>query len=178
MVTGHNSHLLEETVVPLDVKTIYNPHYKDKNNMYSFALAKEYFADSWVIDADVVLFENVFKETPKKATELVIVRQNASPEWVVRTDAMGKINKIDVTLEQAPSLLGVSYWPKYEADAITKAISEKSSGAFDCSGGYWCDVSRDLLEQGVIEVYAKLLPNGLADELDNVEDYERVCSKL
>ena len=42
------------------IEFVYNDKYREYNNIYSFYLAEKYFGDSFIVEADVVLFENVF----------------------------------------------------------------------------------------------------------------------
>lgn len=174
VVTGHQSALLEKTLEGLNCKIVFNPLYADRNNMYSFSLASTFFGDTWMIDADVVLFSNVFTDVPSVSTETLIVRHAGEDEWIARLDEEGRIRRIDVGPDEEPSLLGVSYWTKDDADKILEELSKKDVEDFERKSGYWCDLPRKLIEEDKIRVYGRILPEGAADELDNVSDYERI----
>ncbi len=178
VVTGHNAHVLRPAIEKFNATELHNPDFKTKNNAYSLKVASPYFGDSWVIDADVVLFENVFKTHFDRATEYLITRESGSPEWVPLMNDAHQFERIEVTSEPKPSLLGVSFWPQKEAQAIKAVLDTWSDDTFANSKLYWCDIAKSLIEAGKIDVFGHVLSAGLADELDNVDDYQRILSGL
>ena len=44
------------------VKLIFNKNFTTQNNLSSFCVALEFFGDSFIIDADVVMLENILKQ--------------------------------------------------------------------------------------------------------------------
>lgn len=176
VVTGHNAHVLRPAIEKFNATEIHNPFFKTKNNAYSLGVAAPHFGDSWVIDADVVLFENVFKTPLNRATEILITRENGALEWVPVMTADNQFQRIDVSGDAKPSLLGVSFWPQKEAQAIKDELATWTEEEFANSKLYWCDVSKALIESDKINVYGHVIPTEWADELDNVEDYQRILS--
>lgn len=177
VVTGHNAHVLRPAIEKFGATEIFNPEFKLKNNAYSFSLAAPFFEESWVIDADVVLFQNPFIQPRSRATSLLIKRKNNSPEWIPTLTSDSKIERIGISSAPKPSLLGVSFWPKTEAREVLKVLSSWKEEAYLDPSKYWSSIYKDLIETGAIHVYGEILPEGAADELDNVDDYQRVISE-
>lgn len=60
IVVGHLKEQFEYLKEKYDVKLIFNENYEKYNSIYSFYKINEFFNDSFVIDCDVVLNENIF----------------------------------------------------------------------------------------------------------------------
>lgn len=66
IVTGHMANMFSYLEEKYDVTLVFNDKYNIYNNIRSLQVALSVFNDSFVIDADVVLLENIFMNKPKK----------------------------------------------------------------------------------------------------------------
>lgn len=172
IVTGHNAHLFEYLNDKYKCKIIYNEKYKEYNNIYSFFKISNYFENSYVIDADVVLYKNIFLEKLESSTYFLIHRLKREKEWVPIIDKMGIIRQIDVSNDDKPSLLGVSFWIGEDCYSIKKALSNYlESDILNNSKYYWDDIPRKLILTKKLAVRTLLLNDSDAGEMDTVEDY-------
>lgn len=172
IVTGHNAHLFEYLNDKYKCKIIYNEKYKEYNNIYSFFKVSNYFENSYVIDADVVLYKNIFLEKLESSTYFLIHRLKREKEWVPIIDKMGIIRQIDVSNDDKPSLLGVSFWIGKDCYSIKKALSNYlESDILNNPKYYWDDIPRKLILTKKLAVRTLLLNDSDAGEMDTVEDY-------
>ncbi|MCF6160754.1 MAG: NTP transferase domain-containing protein [Furfurilactobacillus sp.] len=160
----------------LNLHFLYNDHFSDYNNVYSFACASKYFGDSFVIDADTVLRDNVFLYHPQKSTYYTILRTIHGVEWCPLTDSNGEVVKMSVTDDHVPSMSGISYWDKVTAQTILKALPKFSqTSQLLEKKGYWDDIPVALLNQ--ISVTTHQVKDTSMYEMDTQENY-RTIQKL
>ncbi len=108
IVTGHNAHLFEYLNDKYKCKIIYNEKYKEYNNIYSFL--------RYLITLKIVMllmrmlcYIKIFLKKLESSTYFLIHRLKREKEWVPIIDKMGIIRQIDVSNDDKPSLLGVSF---------------------------------------------------------------------
>ncbi|OBW92038.1 protein licC [Gallibacterium genomosp. 3] len=172
IVTGYNSHLFEYLHNKYKCKIIYNEKYKEYNSIYSFFKISNYFKNSYVIDADVVLFRNVFLEKLENSTYFLVQRSKKEKEWIPILDKTGIISQIDVSDDEKPSLLGISFWKENDSFLIKKELSNYLSiDTLSNPKYYWDDIPRKLIFTKKLAVKTFLLNDCDAGEMDTVEDY-------
>lgn len=176
IITGHQSEKLSYLDKKYGCQLIYNEHYKDYNSIYSFKKALPFFHNSFVIDADVVLFDNIFTQKLTNDTYFLIQRLNNSMEWVPRLDKQGFIQEIVVEKGNSPSLLGVSYWTEETCNVIKDIYPQfESIEMLSNSKLYWDDIPRSIINQ--LKVKTIMLDNNNAGEMDNWEEYQLLLKK-
>lgn len=176
IVTGYLSHLFDFLADKYGCKLIYNESFSNKNNMYSFKKAISYFSNSFVIDSDVVLFENVFKKPINydKSYYFLIERYKTQNEWVPNINDSNQITEIVISSENKPSLLGISYWSQKDCEKIKDEFNLITEEQFLNSSLYWDDIPRNIIEK--LDIEAIFLEKSTATELDTFEDYEFILS--
>ncbi|WP_446470109.1 NTP transferase domain-containing protein [Xenorhabdus stockiae] len=177
IVTGHMSHLFSYLKDKYQCNLIHNLHYKYYNNIYSFGLAEEFFNDSIVVDADVVLLRNIFLSL-EKSTYYVIERpKSLDKEWIPVLDSHGVIESMKVSNINEPSLLGISYWDRKTCDVIKKELPKfLDNKTLEDSRLYWNNIPISLF--GRINVGIHVVEKTHAAEMDTIENYKYICDKL
>ncbi len=157
------------------IEFVYNDKYREYNNIYSFYLAEKYFGDSFIVEADVVLFENVFFK-PEHSTYFTTTRQIESFEWNPITDDSGRIYKVEITDKKIPSIAGISYWTEKDAKVIKEHLKDYMN-IEDLSNSklYWDNIIADIYDEIYVTTYN--IDNSLIYEMDNVENYEFINQK-
>ncbi|MGV3234606.1 NTP transferase domain-containing protein [Latilactobacillus curvatus] len=156
-----------------NVHIIYNSHFRDYNSIYTFSLALPWFSDSFVIDGDSVLTQNVFSElNPEKSTYYTLVREDSINEWEpIVTNSI--VTSIVTASESAQTLSGLSYWKETDCEIIRNNYSKYLEKKYIEDGSlYWDDIPRVYLAQ--LEITTQKLENKSILEMDNVEEYQRV----
>lgn len=177
IVVGHMAELFDYLKDKYQVRLVYNEHYADYNNLYSMAKALPIFHDTLVIDADVVLLEQVIK--PMSQSAYYTVQRKAGPDfdWCPRVEN-GRVVAMDITDAYRPSMLGISYWNAHDCEIIKAEIEKR----LQCSENYldpkkyWDNVPVDLLS--VLNVSVEQVDEALVDEMDTVENYFDICTKF
>lgn len=155
------------------VRLVLNEKFREYNNMYSFSLALPYFGDTLVIDGDVVVLQDVF--VPSEYSQYYLIqREESGAEWVPEVAEDGFVTRMTVTDAHVPSLLGISYWTKSDAERIRAEFSKyMTQEVLEDSKRYWDDIPTTLY--GELRVRTTLVAPGAAREMDTCEQYESVC---
>ena len=91
--------------------------------MYSLYLAREYLNDSYVIEGDTYIFNNIFNSKPIQSTYFVSYRRNFEKEWVV-VEEKQKIIAIDIRSGNGNVIAGISYWTGKEAGILVESMKQ------------------------------------------------------
>ena len=124
IVVGHMAELFDYLKDKYQVRLVYNEHYADYNNLYSMAKALPYFSDTVVIDADVVLLDQVL--CPMSQSAYYTVQRKAGPDfdWCPKVEN-GRVVAMDITDAYRPSMLGISYWNAHDCEIIKAEIEQR-----------------------------------------------------
>ena len=176
IVVGHMASLFEYLVNKYNVELIKNEHYADYNNLYSMAQALPYFSDSFVIDADVVLLENIFSKEPQSCYYTVQRKDSDEIDWCPMVEN-GRVKAMNITDEYIPSMLGISFWVAKDCEKIKTVINEKLKEKENVENPklYWDNIPILLFED--IEVGVHQINEDVVDEMDTVQNYLDICEK-
>ena len=170
IVVGHMAELFDYLKDKYQVRVVYN-------NLYSMAKALPYFSDTVVIDADVVLLDQVL--CPMSQSAYYTVQRKAGPDfdWCPKVEN-GRVVAMDITDAYRPSMLGISYWNAHDCEIIKAEIEQrlKDSANYLDPKKYWDNVPVDLLD--VLNVGVHQVDESLVDEMDTVENYHDICAKF
>ncbi|MCK3657836.1 protein licC [Pasteurellaceae bacterium Pebbles2] len=176
IVTGYHAQQFEYLTQKYPVKLLFNAKYQEWNSIYSLYQALDYFSDSYVIDADVVVFNNIFKEKPKQSCYFTIQRENKKEEWIPVLSDNKRVLNIEISKRYAPSLLGISYWTHSDCEKI-KAVYSKftSEDVLLEKSLYWDNIPMSILED--LNVTTIQLSSNDGYEMDNFEEYQFILEK-
>lgn len=157
------------------IKLITNPYYKEYNNIYTFSKVIDVFGDSYVIDADVVLFKNIFKHHIN-STYYTLQRTSGEIEWIPRVDEAGRVLEMEISKVFLPSMLGISYWIEQDAKVIGAALKNyMNDEKLSNSKLYWDNIPITLFRKLYVTTYE--ISSKWVDEMDNMENYENILEK-
>lgn len=155
----------------------YNEKYAEYNNIYSFYKALPFFGDSFVIDADTVFNQNLFFEKPDSSCYFTKLRVEDDIEWCPITDEAGQVIEMEITNEKIPSMTGVTYWTKEDADKIRLAFTEfLSEETLLNSKLYWDNIPLTILDS--LTLTTKELTSQALFEMDTQENYFFILNEL
>lgn len=175
IVTGFRASDFEYLKSNPKINLIYNQHYSTKNNLQSFALGLKTITDTYVLDGDVVLLKNILKQHEQSTYYTIKRRPSQKNEWIPRLQN-GKVVRIDISNETAPSLLGLHYFTSSDLAKIKTKIDTIDKNAFDEPKRYYDDVIASMLNEinmGIYEVDEKYVC-----ELDEPDDIKELKSKI
>lgn len=173
IITGYLKDKFDYLVDKYGVTIIYNEKYNEYNNIYSMYLAKDYLEDTYVIDADVYISRNFFKEAINKSTYFSAFKENVENEWKLVFDNEDNIMDIEIMdgIDSGYILSGVSYWSKLDGKKIVEQI-EEAIARNSFKSLYWDNIVKDNVKALDIKI-EKLMENDIY-EIDSVEDLNRV----
>lgn len=146
IVTGYRHEAFDEVARRMGLRTFFNPDYARRNNHSSVAVLGKAFADTFIIDGDLLLTRNVFTEIledfrlhgPRSGFVVQRTRKGAS-EWEVIEEG-GVLRGVRKNSAEGWSLSGVSYWRAEEAERIRERLAGCGADAF------WEDCVLELLQ--------------------------------
>ncbi|EAK9940474.1 CTP--phosphocholine cytidylyltransferase [Campylobacter lari] len=172
IVIGHLKEQFLYLEEKYNVKLIFNENYGKYNSIYSFYKASGFFSDSFVIDCDVVLNENIFLQKQTLSTYYCIPRTSKG-EWYVKTKD-GLIEEIDTTLSSGLALLGVSYFCTEDCKKIRKKLKKYLASSYLLDKKmYWDNIVLDILS----ELKIQAIEVEKCYEMDNLEEYKEILYK-
>lgn len=176
VVTGYLKESFEYLKEKYNVELFYNDKYDIYNNIYTMNLVKDYLGDSYVIDADIYLDRNIFKNDIKDSTYFSVCKAKFNNEWKIVFDENNNIEKIDIVEEGFGYILsGVSYWSVEDSKVIKEEL-ERIMKTSDFSKFYWDDIVR--LNIGKLNVKIDKLKEDDIFEIDSLEDLEEINNKV
>lgn len=154
------------------VQLIFNENYAKYNNIYSFYKASDFFSDSFVIDCDVVLNENIFLEKQILSTYYCIPRNTKGEWYVICKDNL--ITHIDTSISNGLALLGISYFCLNDCVKIKENLKNFLQPIYLLDKKmYWDNIVSDLLLN--LKIQAKEVQN--CYEMDTLKEYEEILNK-
>ncbi len=178
IVVGHLSESFTylEEIYP-QVKLVYNEHYSDYNNIYTFYTASEYFSDSFVIDADVVMLDNVLAKNDTSVYYTLLRNESEDKEWIPVIGENGYVSQMEISCARKPSMLGISFWKKSDCDVIKNALPKyMTKEILENPKLYWENIQIDNF--GKLKLLTYEVNANLVGEMDNVDNYNEIKQKL
>ncbi|WP_297637031.1 sugar phosphate nucleotidyltransferase [uncultured Clostridium sp.] len=175
VVTGYLKEKFEYLKEKYGVKLIFNDKYDVYNNIYTMYLVKDYLKNSYVLDADIYLNRNFFKEKMETSAYFSAYK-NFKNEWKLRIGEKDNVEEIQICEKGEGYILsGVSYWAEKDAKIVVEKLNEIIQGK-DFENYYWDDIIRLNVDQLNIKV-EKLKEDDIY-EIDSIEELELLNKNL
>lgn len=174
IVTGYKAEVFSYLKEKFGVKLLYNKNFATQNNLSSFCVALEFFGNSFIIDADVVMLKNILK-IEKSSTLYTTIRNSLKKEWILKTKN-NFAKSIEIASKKEPSLLGISYFSKDDAIKIKEKIKTLSDESFNNPKLYYDNVIASMYDE--IQIKQRIIDNLLVCEIDDVDDLKELEQKI
>lgn len=159
------------------VQTHYNDKYESYNSIYTFSKALPYFGDSFVIDADSVLKNNVFNFHPQESCYFTILRTIHGTEWCPITNDSNRVTHIEVTDKHIPSMSGISFWSESTANDIKSVYPNyMQDNVLTQKQLYWDTIPTKLFKKIVMRTHQ--VSEDSMYEMDTQENYKTIQKLL
>lgn len=175
IVTGYKASDFEYLKEKFNVSLIHNDKFDTLNNLYSFCLALDFFGNSFVIDADVVMLKNILQITDTSVYYTTIRKINNKNDWIVTCDDNNRITRIEPSNKNLPTLFGISYFTKNDAILIKERIKSLPKEAFSNKKLYYDNVFVSMLSEIIIKEVR--VDNRFVCEIDDKEDLKEINEK-
>lgn len=171
IVVGYKSECFDYLVEKYGVKLVFNDKFDNYNNIYSMFLVRDILSESYVLEGDVYMYNNIIDTNISKSTYFSCEKENFKNEWKLITDSNNKVTSIDICDGNGYIMCGVSYWDEKQGKFI-KSVLDDLENIDGFENMYWDDVVRNNIKK--MDVYVQKLKENDLMEIDNPEDLERV----
>jgi CTP:phosphocholine cytidylyltransferase-like protein len=175
VVSGYKSGAMDYLAVRFPrTRIVFNDKYDVYNNVYSMHLVRERLGGGYVSEADVFMHENYLLEGPETSLIFGGPRAGFAKEWIIRSDADGRIRRIDVQGGRGIIQAGLSYWTPEDGAILRTALETRiASGGF--AEAYWDDIFMAQLDR--VRVYLRLIEASAWTEIDAPSDLELAAER-
>lgn len=172
IVTGYLCEKFEYLREKYNVKLIHNEFYETHNNIYTMYLVREFLENSYVIEGDVYINNNIIDPMILQSTYFSPIKSNFENEWILHTDENSKLVDISIgSVANSHIMCGVSYWNKDDAQFIKNQL-ELSIENDDFTEKFWDDIVKENISKLNIGVVS-LQENDLY-EIDSLDDMNNI----
>lgn len=179
VITGYKAIDFEYLAEKFGVCLCFNSNYATQNNLASLILGLNKINSGFIIDGDVIMLENVLKNSEKSTyyTTLRAAKINKN-EWVVKVKDNRAIG-IEICQKQEPSLFGITYLCAKDCETLKQEISRtliQNAEFLYKKELYYDNIIANLLDK--IEMQVLEVPNEIICEIDDLSDLEELDRKL
>lgn len=164
------------------VKLIFNDKFSEYNNIYSFYLARNYLKDSYVIEGDIFITDNVFEKniTDSKYFSKKLDYRNEEWQLILKNN---KVENIEIGGENNYIMSGISFFKKEDTQLLKELVEEYVKDEYKLKNYYWDHIVKENIEKFDIEIRA--LNSDEIYEIDNLEElkaldssYKKILNKV
>ena len=165
LVAGFMKEEYEYLADQAGVTVLFCGDYRDKNNLYSLAMAKDRLENCYIVPSDIYFFRNPFRRTELYSWYML------SKETVAEGDVRAKRDRSIVNVGEGESgnrIIGLSYLTKADAAEARKRLEEMTTGRKN-SSAFWEAIVSD--KKGM-KIPARMAEPGDAAEINSWEQVE------
>lgn len=152
-----------------EVILIFNDKFYEYNNIYSFYLIREYLEDSYILDGDIFITENIFNDSLKGSRYLAKKLKERNNEWqlIIQNN---NIRKIEIGGNDNYIISGVSFFKKKDTEILKKLVEKYIKE--NKKEYFWDDIVRENIKEFDIKIYP--LNKNIIFEIDNLEELKLI----
>ena len=165
-----------------EVKLIFNDKFSEYNNIYSFYLARNYLEDSYVIEGDIFISNNILKKniTNSKYFSKKLDYRNEEWQLILKNN---KVENIEIGGENNYIMSGISFFKKEDTQRLKGLVEEYVKDEYKLKNYYWDHIVKENIEKFDIEISS--LNSDEIYEIDNLEElkvldssYKKILNKV
>lgn len=150
---------------------IENPIYNEANNISSAFVARDHFANAYVLESDLVLYNPDLIRKYEYTSNYLGIKVDVSDDWCFETKKR-IITNVKVGGKDVYQMVGISYWTTSDASALAHDIDM----VFHAPGGkekYWDEVAlRSCIDH--YQVYVRPAHIGDIIEIDTFNELKQI----
>jgi CTP:phosphocholine cytidylyltransferase-like protein/thiamine kinase-like enzyme len=156
-----------------NIELCFNDKYKTENNISSLVAVKDKIENSYILEGDVYIKNNIFTSKHEFSTIYALFSQKIINEWGLEVDRHDRLLKVNKTAKNQPYLSGVSFWTKNDAE-ILKTSLEKN---YTTNSQLFWEEATYMENLKNLHIKVKPLKFGDVKEIDTIEDLKSVDKK-
>ena len=147
------------------------------STLYGVYSIKDKIGDTFIIEGDVVLAENIFTYRPYSFYYVIKYPNCESDAWKPITDSNGRIISFKIGCFKEPCIFGVSFWSIHDAKCIKNFINHISTPENLCnSNKFWDDYLEDVIDD--FPIFTVEISPDSATEMNDANEYnfaQKLC---
>lgn len=149
------------------LKLIYNDKYDEYNNIYSFYLVGDIVGDTYILEGDIYLNENVFKKDIKESAYFAKKPDYQNDEWQLITEN-GKLKEVKIGGANNYIMSGISFWNKKDCAKLKELVEKYIHDKAKLKEWYWDHIVKENPEE--FKVGIEPLKKESIYEIDSLEE--------
>ncbi len=153
------------------IKFIENPKYNEANNISSAYLAGELLSGAYVLEADLVLYNQKLITKYQYRSNYLGVPCEKTGDWCFKYDGAGRITELLTSGEDCAHMYGISYWSEADGKRLCghiKALFEREDG----KQLYWDEVALKYFKNEY-QVYVRECS---FEDIIEIDTYAELCA--
>lgn len=140
------------------------------STLYGISYVKDKIGDTFIIEGDVVLAENVFINKPYSYYYVMKYPVSEVDAWKPITNKEGRIMAFEIGSFTEPCIFGISFWSTKDAANIRDYITSISTLEYLTNPNiFWDDYIIEVLDR--IEIFTYEITCDAATEMNNRDEY-------
>lgn len=150
-----------------EVKLIYNSKYKEYNNIYSFYLVKDYLKDTYFLDGDIFLKENIFQEDIKDSKYFSKKINTYNNEWQLILED-GKVKRVDIGGSGNYIMSGISFFTEKATEKLKNLVEDYVKDEEKLKKYYWDHIVKENIDS--FDISIEKIKDDVIFEIDNLKE--------
>ena len=154
-----------------NIKLVYNDKYNEMNNISSAYAVKDYFQNSYVLESDLVLYNEDIIRKYEYRSNFLGKKVDVTDDWCLETKN-GVITKEKQGWYNCYQMYGISYYDEKDGKQIAKDIDK----VFNMPGGkekYWEQVMLDVFKNNY-NIFVRECQDGDIIEIDSFKELKEI----
>ena len=154
-----------------NIKLVYNDKYNEMNNISSAYAVKDYFQNSYVLESDLVLYNEDIIRKYEYRSNFLGKKVDVTDDWCLETKN-GVITKEKQGGYNCYQMYGISYYDEKDGKQIAKDIDK----VFNMPGGkekYWEQVMLDVFKNNY-NIFVRECQDGDIIEIDSFKELKEI----
>lgn len=174
LISGYKAESLNFLKEKYNVDIVFNERYDTCNNINSLYIVRDRFHDTYVLEGDVYMDQNVLLSDISQSTYFARKKKYEN-EWGLEVDSNNKLVKINIGVGEGFLMSGISFW---KADDCKKIIShmEEVYSTNDYTNLYWDNMVLDIYSQ--LDIHVKEIDSIYEiDTPEELKDVEKIINQ-
>ena len=157
-----------------EVKLIYNDKFEEYNNIYSFYLVRNFLENSYILDGDIYITENIFQKNLTTSKYFSKKIETKNEEWQLILEN-GKVKEILIGGQGNYIMSGISFFTKKDTKTLKELVEKYVKDEKKLKDYYWDHLVKENIEKFKIEV--EKIDSKKIYEIDNLDELKELDIK-
>lgn len=174
LISGYKAETLNFLKEKYKVDIVFNERYDTCNNINSLYIVKDRFHDTYVLEGDVYMDQNVLLSDISQSTYFARKKKYEN-EWGLEVDSSNKLVKINIGDGEGFLMSGISFWKADDCKKINSHMEEVYANN-DYTNLYWDNMVLDIYSQ--LNIHVKEI-DGIfeIDTPEELKDVEKIINQ-